>query len=205
VTEPDHLPSPRMPGIGHRNIAKRCNTVGVLSSSSYTIRAAATPRSDIFHRWTLSGGVRRQQLIPTHISLPSCSWPSRTSPPGAPKRGPSLTAAARDGRTIVRAGTEECLRRRPNQRMARHRRATCRQIRSPNPSAQHSTKPGSTRPQSVSRKPLINRSKSGCLPSHREHKPGNTIILRYAPVTQSVLYRYEELTRVYLCKGAITL
>src|ERR1700693_3163505 len=46
---------------------------------------------------------------------------------------PSLTAAARDGRTIVRVGTEEWLRRGPNQRMARHRRATCRQIRSPNP------------------------------------------------------------------------
>ena len=46
---------------------------------------------------------------------------------------PSLTAAARDGRTIVRVGTEEWLRRGPNQRMARHRRATCRQIRSANP------------------------------------------------------------------------
>src|ERR1700693_4014823 len=46
---------------------------------------------------------------------------------------PSLTAAARDGRTMVRVGTEEWLRRGPNQRMARHRRATCRQIRSPNP------------------------------------------------------------------------
>ena len=44
-----------------------------------------------------------------------------------------MTAAARDSRTIVRAGTEEWLRRGPNQRMARHRRATCRQIRSPNP------------------------------------------------------------------------
>ena len=43
--------------------------------------------------------------------------------------GPSLTAAARDGRTIVRAGTEEWLRRGPNQRMSRNRRPTCRQIR----------------------------------------------------------------------------
>ena len=65
----------------------------------------------------------------------------RASPPGGPKRGRPrvkpegrlLTAAARDGRTIVRAGTEEWLRRGPNQRMARHRRATCRQITSPNP------------------------------------------------------------------------
>ena len=46
---------------------------------------------------------------------------------------PSLTAAARDGRTILRVGTEEWLRPGPNQRMARHRRVTCRQIRSPNP------------------------------------------------------------------------
>jgi len=42
-----------------------------------------------------------------------------------------LTAAARDGRTIVRAGTEEWLRRAPNWRMSRHRRAACRQITPP--------------------------------------------------------------------------
>ena len=46
---------------------------------------------------------------PTHSSLPPCSRPSRTSPPGGPKMGPSLTAAARDSRTIVRVGTEEWL------------------------------------------------------------------------------------------------
>jgi hypothetical protein len=34
---------------------------------------------------------------------------------------------------IVRVGTEEWLRRGPNQRMPRHRRATCRHIRSPDP------------------------------------------------------------------------
>ena len=62
--------------------------------------------------------------IPTHTSLPPCSPPSRTSPAGGPKTGPSLTAAPRDGRTIVRAGTEEWLRRGPNQRMFRSRRAT---------------------------------------------------------------------------------
>ena len=53
-------------------------------------------------------------------------------PPGGRKMRPSLTAAARDDRTIVRVGTEEWLRRGPNQRMARHVRATCRQIRSAN-------------------------------------------------------------------------
>lgn len=60
--------------------------------------------------------------IPTHMSLPSCSRPSRACPRegggqalrAAPKTGPALTAAARDGRTGVRAGTKEWLRRGPN-------------------------------------------------------------------------------------------
>ena len=53
----------------------------------------------------------------------------KDKPFGRPQEGPSLTAAVRDGRTIVRAGTEEWLRQGPNQRMSRNRRATCRQIR----------------------------------------------------------------------------
>jgi hypothetical protein len=40
-----------------------------------------------------------------------------------------LTAAPRDGRTIVRVGTEEWLCQGPNQRMSRNRRPTCRQIK----------------------------------------------------------------------------
>jgi putative transposase len=63
-----------------------------------------------------------RQSIPTHTSLPPCSRPSRTSPPGGPKKGPSLTAAARNSRTIVRVGTEEWLRLGPNQRITRNRR-----------------------------------------------------------------------------------
>ena len=53
---------------------------------------------------------------------------------------PSLTAAARDGRTFVRPGTEEWLRPRPNQRIV-SRRTTCRQIRysDPKPSPLHET------------------------------------------------------------------
>ena len=94
------------------------------SSRASTIRDAAIPRSDICHRSTTSAGIQRRRLIPTHSSLPSCSQPSRTSPSGGPKMRPSLTAAVRDGRTIVRVGTEEWLRRGPNQRMARNRRAT---------------------------------------------------------------------------------
>jgi hypothetical protein len=38
----------------------------------------------------------------------------KTSPSGGRKRGPSLTAVARDGRSIVQAGTEEWLRQGPN-------------------------------------------------------------------------------------------
>jgi hypothetical protein len=44
-----------------------------------------------------------------------------------------LTAAARDGRIIVRAGTEEWLRQGPNKRMAPNRRSKCRQTRYPDP------------------------------------------------------------------------
>jgi Integrase core domain len=55
-------------------------------------------------RSTMSAGIGRRRSIPTHTSLPLCSRPSRTSPSGGPKMGPSLTAAVRDGRTIVPAG-----------------------------------------------------------------------------------------------------
>jgi putative transposase len=53
----------------------------------------------------------------------------KDKPFGRPQEGPSLTAAARDGRTIVRVGTEEWLCQGSNQRMSRNGRATCRQIR----------------------------------------------------------------------------
>jgi hypothetical protein len=48
------------------------------------------------------------------ISLPSCSRPSRTlraAEAVAAEERPSVTAAVRDGRTILRAGAEEWLRR----------------------------------------------------------------------------------------------
>src|SRR5215471_1780193 len=100
------------------------------------------PRSDIsLLSITNVRSTWRGQLLPTHTSLPSCSRPSRTSPAGGPKR-PSLTAAARDGRTFVRAGTEEWLRRGPNKRMQRNRRTKCYQIRYRDPRPQLSTKPG---------------------------------------------------------------
>jgi hypothetical protein len=55
-------------------------------------------------------------------SRPTSAWRRARDRQGqalrAAPRGPSLTAAARDGRTIVRVGTEEWLRRGPNQRMA---------------------------------------------------------------------------------------
>ena len=96
---------------GFYNLRRRHSSIGYLSPVDYERRHPAT------------------RSIPTHTSLPSCSRPSRTSPSGGPKKGPSLTAAVRDGRTIVRAGTEEWLRPEPNQRMSRSRRPTCRQIR----------------------------------------------------------------------------
>jgi putative transposase len=73
---------------------------------------------------------RRHPAIPADPSMPSCSPPSSTSPAGGPK-GPCLTAAARDGRTLVRAGTEEWLRRGPNKRMAAKTRTQCNQISYP--------------------------------------------------------------------------
>jgi putative transposase len=49
--------------------------------------------------------------------------PVKDKPSGRPPRwGPSLTAAARASRTVVRVGTGEWLRPGPNQRMARNRR-----------------------------------------------------------------------------------
>ena len=96
---------------GFYNLRRRHSSIGYLSPVDYERRHPAT------------------RSIPTHTSLPSCSRPSRTSPSGGPKKGPSLTAAVRDGRTIVRAGTEEWLRPEPNQRMSRNGTPVCRQIR----------------------------------------------------------------------------
>ena len=96
------------------------------SSKAFTIHAAATPRSNTSRRSTTSTGIRQRQAIPTHASLRPCSRPSRTSPLGGRDERPSLTAAAPDRCTTVRAGTEEWLRRGPNQRMLRTWRTTCR-------------------------------------------------------------------------------
>jgi hypothetical protein len=74
------------------------------------------------HRSTMSGGIRRRQSIPTHASVPPCSRPSRTSPLGGPKKRPSSTDTARDGRTNMRARTQEWPRRGPSQRISRNRR-----------------------------------------------------------------------------------
>ena len=104
------------------------------SSSSISSRGS-TIRVGVIRRWAISLPSITSAImgtIPARISLPSCSRPSRTSPPGGPKLGPSLTAAARDSRIFVRPGTEEWLRRGPNKRIV-SRRTTCRQIRYSNP------------------------------------------------------------------------
>ena len=46
----------------------------------------------------------------------------KDKPFGRPQEGPSLTAAARAGRIVMRVGTEEWLRRGPNKRISLHRR-----------------------------------------------------------------------------------
>ncbi len=81
---------------GFYNPRRRHSSIGYLSPIDYEHRCQERP------------------AIPTHASLPSCSRPSRTSPAGGPEEGPSLTAAARDSRNRLRAGTEEWLRRGPN-------------------------------------------------------------------------------------------
>ena len=94
------------------------------SSRASTIRDAATHRSDTSHRLTTNTGIMLQPSIATHTSLPPCSRPSRTSPSGGRGKRPSLTATARGRRVSARVGTEEWLRRGPNQRMPRNRRTT---------------------------------------------------------------------------------
>ena len=71
----------------------------------------------------------------------------RTSPPGGPQTGPSLTAAARDDRTIVQAGMEEWPRRVPNKRMAPNRRAKCPQTRYPDSKSPTLHKTGASPPR----------------------------------------------------------
>jgi hypothetical protein len=75
---------------------------------------------------------------------------------GGPKMGPSLTAAAHDGRIGVRVGTEEWLRRGPNKRMDQRGPDA---VRSDTliPSSHPSTKPG--------------RSKHGLMPWKLCRKP----------------------------------
>ena len=60
--------------------------------------------------------------------------------------GPSLTAAVRGRRTSVRAGTEEWLRRGPNQRMSRNSGQYAVSSDSLIPNAQHSTNRGKSSP-----------------------------------------------------------
>ena len=81
---------------GFYNSRRRHSSIGYLSPADY-------------ERWH-----QKPASTPTHISLPSCSRPSRPSPAGGRKKRPALTAAPRDAGTGVRAGTEEWLRRGPN-------------------------------------------------------------------------------------------
>lgn len=76
--------------------------------------------------------------------VPTWAGPSRTTPSGGRRKRPSLTATARDSRVSARVGTEEWLRRGPNQRM-------------PGTGGQHDAKPESLIPSShLSTKPGVN-------------------------------------------------
>jgi hypothetical protein len=116
-------------GTGSRRRARR----GSRSSNS------ATPRSGMARRIRAVTPRERDQSRRTR-ACHRASRPSRTSPSGGPKRGPSLTAASLDGRAILRVGGRMA----PpgaEQRMAQ-RRTNCRQITYADPSPQPSTKPG---------------------------------------------------------------
>jgi hypothetical protein len=103
------------------------------SSKASTIRAAVTHRSGISRRSTTSIGIGQW-----HRSRPASACRRARHRQGqalraAPKTVPALTAAARDGRTGMRAGTKEWLRRGPNQRMVANRRTKCGAITWPDP------------------------------------------------------------------------
>ena len=89
---------------GFYNPRRRHSSIGYLSPVDYERRRQVT---------AVDPDARQRAVVLAAV---------KDKPSGRPKWGPSLTAAARDGRTTVRAGTEEWLRRGPNQRMFRNRR-----------------------------------------------------------------------------------
>jgi len=89
---------------------RRCSR----SSRASTICAVATPPSDIFHHSITSIGIRRRHCSRPVLACRRARGRQGQALRAAPKTGPALTAAARDGRTGVRAGTKEWLRRGPN-------------------------------------------------------------------------------------------
>ena len=75
---------------GFYNRRRRHSSIGYLSPVDYEWRHPATAVDPDKH--------------PPAVVLAAV----KDKPCGRPKEGPSLTAAVRDGRTIVRVGTEEC-------------------------------------------------------------------------------------------------
>ena len=118
---------------GFYNPRRRHSSIGYLSPIDYERRHQAAA------------------VDPDAFSLPPCSRPSRTSPPGGRRTRPSLTAAARGSRVTARVGTEELLRWGSNQRMPTNRRTACRQISYPEPklSPLHRTGAGPEQPPRV--------------------------------------------------------
>ena len=95
---------------GFDNQRRRHSSIGYLSPIDYERR-------------------HRAAAVKSDAHKPAGVLPAVKDPCGRPQVGPSLTATARDGRTIVRAATEEWPRQGPNQRISRNERPTCRQIR----------------------------------------------------------------------------
>jgi hypothetical protein len=96
---------------GFYNPRRRHSSIGYLSPVDYERRHHAT---------AVDPDARQPAVVLAAV---------KDKPFGRPLVGPSLTATARDSRTIVRVGTEEWLRQGPNRRMSRNGRATRRQIR----------------------------------------------------------------------------
>ncbi len=123
-TEPRAVPTVRRASQGFYNKRRRHSSIGYLSPINYECRH------------------QNLKVDPDADHPAAVRATVKDTPSGGPKMGPSLTAAACDGRTIVRVGTEKWL----CQGRTKECHATGRQYDTPTasliPSPQLSTKPG---------------------------------------------------------------
>jgi len=100
---------------GFYNPRRRHSSIGYLSPIDYERRHQATAVDPDAHQ-------------PAVVLAAVKDKPQEGAVPRVKPEGRHLTAAARDGRTAVRVGTEEWLCQGSNQRISRNRRTRCRQI-----------------------------------------------------------------------------